>query len=105
MMTKRKHVCQGCGKDINKEARTCPHCGHKQSGSSEGSAALRRGEELYRGEADDRFRRRPHSDSGSIAEAVKHGGISGNVQVCMKCKHVQKKIRDNCEECGAKLKR
>ncbi|MHA1638212.1 MAG: hypothetical protein ACTSUB_09390 [Candidatus Thorarchaeota archaeon] len=112
-MPEKNKSCQKCGKSINKETVTCPFCGHKQGQKTEGSAAIKKGQELYRGDRgssggriDDGMRsRRTHASSGSIKEAVRKGGRDGNVQVCMKCKHVQSKIRDNCESCGATLKK
>ena len=112
-MTEKNQSCQGCGRSINIETVTCPFCGHKQGQKTKGSAAIKKGQELYRGDRgssgepvdDGMRRRRTHSGSGSIKEAVRKGGRDGNVQVCMKCRHVQSKIRDNCESCGSTLKK
>lgn len=112
-MTGNSHSCQECGADIETEDATCPKCGYEQIRKTTGSAAIKKGQELYRGHRESRsapiddgmLRRRPHSGSGSIKEAVRQGGRSGNVQVCMKCRHVQNKIRDNCESCGSALKK
>lgn len=98
------HTCEGCGAKIGLDDKTCPSCGHSRiSKVSTGTRAIRKGDERYRS---DRERvRRPESGSGSIKEAFRRGGRDGNVQVCMKCRHVQKIIRDTCEECGTKLKK
>ena len=106
------HMCEGCGANIGLDDKTCPFCGHTRiAKSSTGTRAIRKGDERYRVDREaggvhfgDGIRgRRPESGSGSISEAYRRGGRDGNVQVCMKCRHVQSKIRDTCEECGSKL--
>ena len=104
--------CKGCGAKIGPNDVSCPKCGQARiSKVSTGTRAVRRGDERYRGDrgtvhfGDGEHERRPESGTGSIKEAYRRGGRSGNVQVCMKCKHVHTKIRDTCENCGSKLQK